>query len=89
MYVVHLFDIYNGLFDEIITSDDKTEAYNKIQDKFLTFPKIYASCSFCIEDKKTKEISFYDSWTNPTSIDNFCRKINNRLNDLKLLPKRI
>lgn len=88
MYVVHLFDIYNGLFDEIITSDDKTEAYNKIQDKFLTFPKIYASCSFCIEDKKTKEISFYDSWTNATTMDIFCKKVNTRLNDLKLSPKR-
>ena len=87
MYVVHLFDTYNGFFSEIIECNDMTEAYNQVQDKFLTFPQIYSSCSFCIEDKETKEIYFYDSWTNPTTMDDFCKRVNTRLNDLKPLPK--
>lgn len=87
MYVVHLFDTYNGFFNEIIVCNDMTEVYNQTQDKFLKYPKIYSNCSFCIEDKETKEIYFYDSWTNSTSMDDFCKNVNNRLNDLKPLPK--
>lgn len=87
MYVVHLFDTYYGFFNEIIKSNDMTEAYNQTQDKFLKYPKIYSNCSFCIEDEETKEIHFFDNWNNPTTIDKFCRKVNMRLNDLKPLPK--
>ena len=88
MYAVHLFDTYHGFFNEIIVCEDKTEAYNRAQDKFLKFPSIYANCTFCIENEKTKEVSFYDSWTNPTTMDSFCKRVNTRLNDLKPLPKR-
>lgn len=89
MYSVILFDYASGLFGAIHTGQDSEEAYDMMQEKFLKYRSIYVNSFFCIRDETTKKVTYFDSWTNPISEENFAKDINKRSNQIKSLLTQI